>query len=107
VSFAVTRVLMKIFRTRSRDVTDQCQIMFGMLPVEHHMFLRKVRFLLRFKNYDNLICSLFLDNAFSEIKLICKKYSENVNNIYYYLYKNRTRGTQKERKKIRKKHIKV
>ena len=41
VSFVVTRVLMKIFRTRSRDVTDQCQIMFGMLPVEHHVFLRK------------------------------------------------------------------
>jgi len=83
VSFAVTRVLMKIFRTRSRDVTDQCQIMFGMLPVEHHVFLRKVRFLLHFKNFD-LICSLFLDNAStcSEIKLICKKYSANVNNIY-------------------------
>jgi len=63
VSFAVTRVLMNIFRTRSRDVTDQCQIMLGMLPVEHHVFLRKVRFLLRFKNSDNLICSLFLDNA--------------------------------------------
>jgi len=60
---AVTRVLMNIFRTRSRDVTDQCQIMLGMLPVEHHVFLRKVRFLLRFKNSDNLICSLFLDNA--------------------------------------------
>jgi len=54
VSFAVTRVLMKIFRTRSRDVTDQCQIMFGMLHVEHRVFLRKVRFLLRFKNSDNL-----------------------------------------------------
>ena len=53
VSFAVTRVLMKIFRTRSLDVTDQCQIMFGMLPLEHHVFLRKVRFLLRFKNSDN------------------------------------------------------
>ena len=39
VSSAVTRVLIKIFRTRSRDVTDQCQIMFGMLPVEHHVFL--------------------------------------------------------------------
>ena len=82
VSFAVTRVLMKIFRTRSRDVTEQCQIMFGMLPVEHRVFLRKVRFLLRFKNSDNLICSLFLNNASSEIKLICKKYSANVNNIY-------------------------
>jgi len=73
--FAVTRVLMKIFRTRSRDVTDQCQIM----SVEHHVFLRKVRFLLCFKNSDNLTCSLFLDN---EINLICKKYSANVNNIY-------------------------
>jgi len=82
VSFAVTRVLMKIFRTRSRNVTDQCQIMFGMLPVEQHMFLIKVRFLLRFKNSDHLICSLFLDNASSEIKLICKKCSANVNNIY-------------------------
>ena len=70
MSFAVTRVLMKILRTRSRDVTDQCQFM---LPVEHHVFLRKVRFLLRFKNSDNLICSLFLNNASSEIKLICKK----------------------------------
>ena len=70
---------MKIFRTRSRDVTDQCQIMFGMLHVEHHVFLRKVKFLLRFKNSDNLICSLFLDNASSKIKLICKKYSANVN----------------------------
>ena len=29
VSFAVTRVLMKIFRTRSRDVTEQCQIMLS------------------------------------------------------------------------------
>ena len=81
MSFVVTRVLMKIFRTRSRDVTDECQIMFGMLPVEHHVFLRKVRFLLLFKNSDNLI-SLFLDDPSSEIKLICKQYSANVNNIY-------------------------
>ena len=68
VSFAVTRVLMKIFRTRSRDVTEQCQIVFGMLPVEHHVLLRKVTFLLRFRNSDNFICSLLLDNASSEIK---------------------------------------
>ena len=66
VSFAVTCVLMKIFRNRSRDVTEQCQIMFGMLPVEHQVFTRKVRFLLRFRNSDNLICSLFVDNASSD-----------------------------------------
>jgi len=46
VSFAATHVLMKIFRTRSQDVTD-------------HVFLRKVRFLLRFKNSDNLIVRYF------------------------------------------------
>ena len=75
---------MKSFRTRSRDVrpTEQRQIMFSTFPVEHHVFLRKVRFLLRFKDYDNLICLLFLDNVSSEIKLICKKYSAKVNNIY-------------------------
>ena len=52
--------------------------------VEHHVhvFLRKVRCLLRYRNSANLICLLFLDNASSEIKLICKKYSANVNNIY-------------------------
>ena len=57
-----------------------------MLPVEHHVFLRKVRFLLRFKNSDNLICSLFLDNA--SIKLISMQevYSANVNNKIHVLH---------------------
>ena len=32
-------------------------------PVEHHVFLRNVRFLLRFRNSDNLICSLLVNNA--------------------------------------------
>ena len=40
-----------------RHAVSLCQIMFGIVPVEHHVFLRKVRFLLRFKNSDNLICS--------------------------------------------------
>jgi len=82
VSFAVTRVLMENVRTRSRDVTEQCQILCLICCLLNIVFLRKVRFLLRFKNSDDLICSLFLDNASSEIKLICKKYSANVNNIY-------------------------
>jgi len=51
--FTLTSFAVKIFR-----------IDLGTL---HHIFLRKVRYLLRFKNSDNLICSLFLDNASSEI----------------------------------------
>ena len=60
--------------------------MFGTLHVEHQVFMGKVRFLFRLRNSDNLICSLFLDNASSEIKLICKKHSANVNNIYTFIH---------------------
>jgi len=58
IYFAVTRVLMKIFNTRSRDITEQCQLMFGMLPVADQVFMRKVRFLVRFTHNENLIYSV-------------------------------------------------
>ena len=77
-----TRVLMKIFNTRSRDITEQCQLMFGMLPVADQIFMRKVRFLLHFRHSENLICSLFVSSASNEIALICNKYSANETNIY-------------------------
>jgi len=60
------------FNTRSRD-TEQCQLMFGMLPVVDQVFMKKVRFLLRFTHSENLICSLFVSNASNEIAFICKK----------------------------------
>jgi len=84
VSFAVTRVLWKFFELDLAMLLNSVKLCLvcSMLPVEHYVFLRKVRFLLRFKNSDNLIYLLFVDNASSEIKLICKKYSANVNNIY-------------------------
>ena len=58
----VTRVLMKIFNTRSWDIIEQCQLMFGMLPVADQVFMKKVRFLLRFTHSENLIYSLFVSN---------------------------------------------
>jgi len=80
--FSMIRVLMKIFNTRSRDITEQCQLMFGMLPVADQIFMRKVRFLLHFRHSENLICSLFVSSASNEIALICNKYSANETNIY-------------------------
>jgi len=56
ISLAMTRVLMKIFNTRSRDIIEQSQLMFDMLPVADQIFMRKVRFLLRFKHSENFIC---------------------------------------------------
>jgi len=80
-----TRVLMKIFNTRSRDITEQCQLMFDMLLVADQVFMRKVRFLVRFRHSENLICSLFVSNASNEIAFICKKYSANETNIYMHV----------------------
>jgi len=47
--FWITRVLMKTVNTRSRDITEQCQLMIDMLAVVHQVFMRKTRFLLRFR----------------------------------------------------------
>jgi len=56
--------------------------MFGMLPIADQVFMRKVRFLLRFRHRENLICSLFVSNASNKIALIFNKYSANETNIY-------------------------
>jgi len=80
--FPMTCVLMKIFNTRPRDITEQCQLMFGMFPVADQVFTRKVKFLLRFRHRENLICSLFVSSASNEIAFICIKYSANETNIY-------------------------
>ena len=77
---------MKIFNAGSRDFIEQCQLMFGMLPVADQVFMRKVRFLVRFTHIENLICSLFVSNASNEIALICNKYSPNETNTYSYSY---------------------
>jgi len=45
-----------------------------MLPVADQVFMRKVRFLLRFRHSENLICSLFVSNASNEIAFICNRY---------------------------------
>ena len=47
--FWITRVLMKTVNTRSRDITEQCQLTIDMLAVVHQVFMRKTRFLLRFR----------------------------------------------------------
>jgi len=65
---------MKIFNTRSLDITEQCQLTFGMFQVVHQVFMRKARFLLPFRQTENLICSLFVSKASIEIAFNVNKY---------------------------------
>ena len=41
-NFALNRVIMKVFRTTSRVVAEECQAMFGILPICRQIQLRKL-----------------------------------------------------------------
>ena len=79
--FAVTRVFMKIFRSRSAAVVDECLAMFGVLPLECQLYIRKVNFLREFQVSDNQLCCLFSSDAFGELSAICRKYSTDTSRI--------------------------
>jgi len=61
--FTVTLVFMKILHTNSKSVVEECMGYFGFLPMSHHIVNRTVRFLDRFISSDNMLCSLFKEEA--------------------------------------------
>ena len=81
ISFALTRVLMKFFCSRSNDVTNECRAVFGILPIKQQMQIRKMRFLQNVIDSDNTVRSLFVRDARSELLCLCNVYSANERNI--------------------------
>jgi len=67
ILFALTRVLMKFFCSRSNDVINECRAVFNILPIKQQMQIRKVRFLQNVIDSDNTVCSLFVRDARSEL----------------------------------------
>ena len=65
--FTVTRILMKIFKTNSIDVIDECRQYFAFHTVEHLIKVRKSRFLTKFANENNLFCKIFSTDAETEL----------------------------------------
>jgi len=61
--FTVTRVFMKILHTNSKSVVEECMRYFGFLPASHHIVNHTVRFLDRFISSDNMLCTLFKEEA--------------------------------------------
>ena len=60
---------MKIFNSKSNDVVHECQIAFGLRIAREHAYMRKIKFLTKYINNDNLICSV-LDHQASEIRAL-------------------------------------
>ena len=67
LDFVMTRTFMKVFRTSSVDIVNECQLMFNFRKVSDVIVTRKIRFLQRYTGCDNIFCGLFAVNATKEL----------------------------------------
>ena len=58
LEFTVTRVLMKIFKTNSKDIVIECKIYFGFWDVDELITQRNRAFLAAFNANDNSMCNV-------------------------------------------------
>ena len=68
------RVLMKLFRTGSVSVIEECQKHFNFLPIKHLIDAKTVKFLQNVCATENYICHLFLKQAVRQISNIGSAY---------------------------------
>ena len=70
LQFPVTRILMKIFKTRSSDIVTECQNYYGFYSTDTLIRKRKATFLRKLVNSHNELCELFSFVAQAEIDMI-------------------------------------
>jgi len=52
-----TRLLMKLFNTSSIDILNECRVMFNIQSVSSLTVCRRQKFLTKFMDIDNSVCS--------------------------------------------------
>ena len=57
--FTLTRIFIKLFRTGSSIVVNECQVSFGFLPAKSQILIRTAGFLQKFTVSENSLCMLF------------------------------------------------
>jgi len=67
VDFVMTRTFMRIFKTSSIEIVNECQCMFNFRKISEVVVDRKCRFLQRFADTDNFICQYFAETARNEL----------------------------------------
>jgi len=74
LQFSVTRILMKIFKTRSSNIVMEmeCQNYFGFYTISTLIRKRKETFLCKLVNSQNELCELFGFVAQEEINIISR-----------------------------------
>ena len=67
LQFAVTSFMMKLFKTRSNDIVNECMSAFNFQSVSVAVSRRKLNFLANFRCSNNKLCSIFSDTASKEL----------------------------------------
>ena len=63
LDFIQTRLLMKLFNTSSTDIVNECRVMFNIQSVSSSIVCRRQKFLTKFMDIDNSLCSSVLGCA--------------------------------------------
>jgi len=72
LDFVQTRLLMKLFKTSSTDIIQQCRAVFDVKSVSDLILIRKRNFLTKFvNNCDNVVCGAI--SIMTERELDCLK----------------------------------
>jgi hypothetical protein len=74
LEFTVNRIFMKIFRTGSMSVIEECQRSFGFLPTKLMIDIKVAKFLQKFLASENRICRLFCSQAGRQLGDIKRAY---------------------------------
>jgi len=72
--FSINRIFMKLFRTGSVALVEDCQRFLSFLPVSYQVDVRTAKFLQKYKATENRICSLFGDEADRQLRNLCTTY---------------------------------
>jgi len=70
LDFVITRTLMRVFKTSSIDVVNECQLRFNFPRGSDAVIRNKRRFLFRFMSSDNIVCNLFSNAAKNELLML-------------------------------------
>jgi len=74
LQFAVTGMLMKVFKTKSRDIVEECALYFNFLPVNQYILKRQYNFLFNFVNRPTTFLScLFKQGASCQMEAVSAK----------------------------------
>ena len=82
LQFPLTRIMMKIFKTNSKEIINNCQLYFVLQPIADVIKERKINLQIKIFTTCNALCKLFVSTASSEMITLCSA----IHNVLLIIY---------------------